>query len=42
MAMKLNGHKRPGVFDRYNIMRDGDLGDAARRLYESAGAGIGR
>ena len=32
VAMKLTGHKTPSVFQRYNIVSDGDLRDAARRL----------
>jgi integrase len=34
VAMKMTGHKTPSVFQRYNIVSDGDLRDAARRLDE--------
>lgn len=30
--MQMTGHKTPSVFQRYNIVSDGDLKDAARRL----------
>jgi hypothetical protein len=32
VAMKLTGHKTPSVFQRYNIVSDGDLASAARML----------
>jgi hypothetical protein len=30
--MKLTGHKTPSVFNRYDIVSDSDLRDAAKRL----------
>jgi integrase len=32
VALQLTGHKTRAVFERYNIVRAGDLRDAARRI----------
>jgi hypothetical protein len=33
VAMSLCGHKTRAIFDRYNIVSESDLADAADRLY---------
>ena len=32
VAMQISGHKRCSVFDRYNIVSDRDLSDAAAKM----------
>jgi hypothetical protein len=34
VAMQMTGHKTRSVFERYNIVSDGDLREAAQKLDE--------
>jgi integrase len=38
VAMQMTGHKTRSIFERYNIVSDNDLRDAAKRLDDEAAA----
>ena len=40
VAMKMTGHKTRSVFERYNIVSDGYLRDAARKLNAARNAAV--
>jgi hypothetical protein len=38
VAMQMSGHKTRSIFDRYHIVADADLQEAAQRLEQAIGA----